>query len=118
LAELAERPVLLRVARLHAAAYFSWVEPDVARVRDLLGRLRSAPVDRFVAALSDVLGGMTGGRAHHLVELAVVRQAFVDSDRARSPLHGYAWILERLWRDHELGPAIGVPWPPLPAGPA
>ena len=115
LLELADRPALLRVTRLHAAAYFSFVEPDPGRVRGLVGRLAAGSLDRFSAALSNVLGAIAEGR-DRLVDLAVLRQAFIDSDRARSPLYGYAWILERLWQDRELGPSSLVPPPPLPAG--
>lgn len=117
LVELVDRPELLGVARLHAVAYFSFVEPDRRRVRDLLARLGGGRVDRFSAALAAALGIVAEGK-EPLVELAVVRQAFVDSARARSPVFGFVWILERLWQDRGPGYASLVPRPPLPGDPA
>jgi len=116
LVQLADRPVLLSVARLHSAAYFTFVEPDLNRFRALLGHLGAGPADRFSAAVAGALRSIAEG-GYPLVELAAVRQAFVDSDRARSPLYGYAWILERLWEDRGPGYARLVPRPPLPGDP-
>jgi hypothetical protein len=102
---------LLRVALIHCAAYFAFVEPDPARVHDLLARLPRSPTYRLVTALSDAMKAVAE-RKSYIVEMAVLRQAMVERADPPPPLFCYEWIIERLWRGGGRELVSPIPRPP------